>query len=190
MQDCHLFSAFLLIVMSFSLKPLIVVQMCRREEPVEVDWLVEQRCEIQRTSVRLLKLMKENDLANHECSDAALLMVGAAFSLWRAIFLAHINRTRERNVGKAKEFLEKFVRQNAITFPDDLKFQLWSFGYYLNNCRYRLKPIWSNLGMDKRDISWVDDPLPPDADAKVEWTKHHDALRRALESLEARLQNQ
>jgi hypothetical protein len=67
-----------------------------------------------------------------------------------------------------------------------MRHQAWSFGYYLNNCRFRLKPIWQNLGMDTDKIQWVDDPLPTTCDAQLEWTKHHDALLHALETLEAR----
>ena len=114
-------------------------------------------------------------------------MVGSAFSLWRAIFLAHINRKTERNFEDARKFLKKVVRDNAIGYIDDVNLQTWSFGFYLNNARFRLRPIWKKLDLDSREVEWADDALPIDSGAQEEWTKCYDAPEHATKILKARL---
>jgi hypothetical protein len=158
-------------------------------DPVDIDWLVTERSRIQRLSSELLGLMKSKDeiLADARVADAVLLMVGATFSLWRAIFLAHTMKTLSRNFAEATDFLEKWVRHNSISYWDDFNFQAWSFGYYLNNCKFRLKPILSNLELEIMDSAWLDEPLLIDTDAQGQWTKHCDVLQAALVALTNRL---
>lgn len=158
------------------------------DSEVDLEWLVKERSRIQLLSLRLLNILKAKKdwiLASEANSDAALLMVGAAFSLWRAIFLTHINKAKRKNYADARDFLRKVVRHNTITYPDDVKFQTWSFGYYLNNCRFRLQAIRDLLNLE--GAPWLDETLPIESDAQDEWTKHCDLLENALNVLESQL---
>ena len=72
------------------------------------------------------------------------LSVGAAFSLWRAVFLVppkDVGRSNKYTADTAGAFLERVVRTNAIAFNDDLRNREWVSGYYLNNARYRLAEL-------------------------------------------------
>src|SRR6201986_10997 len=66
------------------------------------------------------------------------LLVGALFSLWRAIFLAEATEDWNAVLNNAETFLEKVIRNNAIGYIDDWNNRKWSFLYYLNNARFRL----------------------------------------------------
>src|SRR5262245_10842027 len=123
---------------------------------VDVAWLVQERTRIQFFAVELLQFMrakKDAIIASNKDSDCALLMVGAAFSLWRAIFLTHTDRTISGNFDAAEAFLTKVVRHNTISYFDDFKWSAWSFGYYLNNCRFRLQQI---RDLYELEWDWVD----------------------------------
>ena len=66
---------------------------------------------------------------------------------------------------------------NTITYPDDVKFQTWSFGYYLNIAdsacrRYAICSTW------KGDLAGQN---------FAEWTRHCDLLENALNVLESQL---
>ena len=126
-------------------------------------------------------------LPDPKLSDAVLLMVGAAFSLWRAIFLTYTTKTLTENFENGERFLRRIVRHNTIAYGDDVKRQAWSFGYYLNNWKFRLKPILIYLDLYPDDIEWLEEPLPISADAQTEWTRHCDVLERALTALTERL---
>jgi len=95
-------------------------------------WAIEQRAEIQRTLLALLRFarahpsfaMEEKYLFDH--------LVGAAFSLWRAAFLAQAIR-EDSNIHESQEkFLEKIISDNMITFGDDKLNRHWTVGYYLD----------------------------------------------------------
>jgi hypothetical protein len=104
-------------------------------------WAVEQRAEIQRTLLALLEYVRghkqtaadfvPNYLVNH--------LIGAAFSLWRAVFLAETYRTEESIRDKQEAFLTKVVSDNAITFGDDKMNRDWTFGYYVDDAKLRIE---------------------------------------------------
>jgi hypothetical protein len=103
-------------------------------------WAIEQRAEIQRT---LLALYEYGTTFGPEGSDRFKLtlfsdLVGAAFSLWRAVFLADQSRDFGEVHEKATDFLRRVVTTNAITFGDDKANSAWSVGYYLDNAKLRL----------------------------------------------------
>ena len=89
-------------------------------ELVDINWLVHERSRIQGVSVKLLNLMraKPDEIEKYHL-DAALLMVGAAFSLWRAVFLTRIDRTATKNFEMACGFLDKFVRHKVAVVRID-----------------------------------------------------------------------
>src|SRR3954469_21549169 len=72
------------------------------------------------------------------------LALGAAFSLWRAVFLAwpdDLARTFDVTKPDSLVFLRKVIDTNAIAFSDDVTARHWASGYYLNNARYRLERL-------------------------------------------------
>jgi hypothetical protein len=77
-----------------------------------LDWLVDARNKIQSLMLRLYRA--RDAMADVEWQ----LSVGAAFSLWRAVFLAHQFDDRPASDVKAKgvEFLKRIIENNAIGF--------------------------------------------------------------------------
>jgi hypothetical protein len=102
--------------------------------------MVESRHEIQLLCFQIVEFMNEHhaDIEQHKKSRSHIAqLAGAAFSLWRAVFLTELAESGEL-ILTAKSFLEKVVRTNMIGFSDDLSMQAWSCGYYLNNAKYRI----------------------------------------------------
>ena len=103
--------------------------------------LVRDRTRIQSLALDLLTLMRTHRTiraADEGGRNAYDLLVGAVFSLWRAVFLASVDADWEDVLVRAETFLEKVIRHNAIGYMDDWNNRKWSFLYYLNNARYRL----------------------------------------------------
>jgi hypothetical protein len=71
-------------------------------------------------------------------------MVDVAFSLWRSAFLTNVARDRTKIYLHMKEFLQKVVETNAITFADDYKLCELTVGYYNNNARYRIERMYEH----------------------------------------------
>jgi len=67
-----------------------------------------------------------------------MLLVGAAFALWRAVPLVHNSMTPRNIVEASANYLDRIVRHNAINYGDDDKERVWAFGFYMGNARYRL----------------------------------------------------
>ena len=78
------------------------------------------------------------------------LFYGAAFSLWRAVFLA-VEKIGKPSSGTAQglgpyvqtklqadAFFATLIRDNAATFPLDSESRDWTVGYYLNSALHRL----------------------------------------------------
>jgi len=68
------------------------------------------------------------------------LLIGASFSLWRAVFLVRGEDRQWKDIFTAgQNFLEKRIETNAIAFSDEYndKNRTWVAGYYLNNARFR-----------------------------------------------------
>jgi hypothetical protein len=125
----------------------------KKDTSDDFSWLVQQRCHVQNLLLDLYRyvLVHERELIrNSTRRDRAsratyLLLIGVAFSLWRAVFLTNEKRTPARVVGHARKFLEAVVRDNTITFNTDRDLHEWSAGYYINNARYRLAMIREKL---------------------------------------------
>lgn len=84
---------------------------------------------------------------------------GAAFSLWRAVFLLAEKELRSefrdengdavskgRVQAAARAFLHQVVKTNAINFPDDMRNAPWTAGYYINNAIYRVNDMKGEPG--------------------------------------------
>lgn len=102
----------------------------------DLDWLVEARSEIE-------KLMLEHYNNLDPLFDREpQLVLGALFSLWRAVFLVEtkdMERDKSTIGDNARSYLKKLIESNSINFNADMKMRTWSSGYYLNNARYRVK---------------------------------------------------
>jgi hypothetical protein len=132
------------------------------ETLVGLDWLVDRRNQIQSLMLAISKHRPPPEATTQ--SRDWQLCVGAAFSLWRAVFLVDKDRTQRplKDTEKAAaNFLGRVVETNAITFADDHHAERkdWTVGYYLNNARFRLErlrghdPAASIIDMETR-VAW------------------------------------
>lgn len=116
------------------------------------------------------------------------ILVAVAFSLWRAVFLADGIRDWEAILANAETFLEKLIRDNIINYSDDWNSRHWSFLYYLNNARFRLRElaeIWPEFKalISEWKISDVLDQPVVGSDSLRIWHHHCRALELAIGSL-------
>ena len=113
-----------------------------RERP-DYPWLISRRSQIQETLLALHDLIATDDdrsaLENDPVRRKTFgLLMGAAFSLWRAAFLSHGEHEWPPVLRHAKTFLERLLRDNAIAYTQDQETRDWTAGYYLNNAMFRL----------------------------------------------------
>jgi hypothetical protein len=66
------------------------------------------------------------------------LLVGTAFSLWRAVFLADQPFRPAPALGAAETFLTKVVSDNAIGYSDEKSSRRWTAGFYVSHIQYRM----------------------------------------------------
>jgi hypothetical protein len=113
----------------------------------DLRWLVERRSQIQNLLLSLLEFAdtRQEALTKEQApgADAAqqdlfALYVGAAFSLWRAVFLNNKERKRSEIQEDAKGLLVYLVKDNTVGFTQDKSTKMWMGGYYLNNAWFRL----------------------------------------------------
>jgi hypothetical protein len=109
----------------------------KNEKPNEehLAWAIDQRAAVQHTLRALYGFVRHHppplDLDTRYLLDH---LIGAAFSLWRAVFLADDIRIHESQ----EKFLEKVITDNAISFADDKANRHWTVEYYLENAKFRL----------------------------------------------------
>jgi hypothetical protein len=110
------------------------------DEGIPLDWIIRERSNVQSLACELLGLIEGNkdSLSKDRGSgEIAALMIGVAFSLWRAIFLAPKRPTPDEDmIAKGATFLRTFLRDNTISYSDEKSRKEWSFGYYLNNVKF------------------------------------------------------
>jgi len=146
-----------------------------------LDWLVGARNEIQTFMLNLYKHLPksgQSDLSFPNTSVDWHLFVGAAFSLWRAVFLVapnDVSRTTNELADHVADFLKKVIKTNAIAFGDEFRERSWSSGYYLNNARYRVKALMGRHS----DIDMSE--VLSDAVLKDLWNETFAELQKALE---------
>lgn len=113
-----------------------------------VRFLVQYRSEVQEACRDLLFLIHDSkeehfNLGSTEWAMCGLL-TGAAFSLWRAVFTAERGAAADQTGLQATEkFIENLIATNAVGFPQEQN--SWSYGYYLNNARFRLAGAYKFL---------------------------------------------
>jgi hypothetical protein len=114
------------------------------------------------------------------------IAVGAAFSLWREVFLMlpeTAARTVEGPLPAAKAFLEKLIDTNAIGFADEKGSSEWTCGFYLLNAHRRVEQLMkhrmpAHLERQLARNAWdscfdllscgIDDGFPMDASSRQE----------------------
>jgi hypothetical protein len=118
-----------------------------------LEWAIDQRAKIQHTLLKLYQFLQtynpDMQSPNSPWVRTSALddLIAAGFSLWRAAFLAGSLRQLENIQEAQKQFLERVVTINAITFSDDKQNDAWTFGYYILNAMYRLLASQRNLEM-------------------------------------------
>jgi len=153
-------------------------------------WAVDQRAEIQRTLLALYGYVRKNKPSAGYANPRDYILdhlVGASFSLWRAVFLAETFRSDESIRDSQEGFLAKVISDNSITFGDDKINRAWTVGYYLDDAKLRIE----------RASAYADHHLKADSRRNViqhlrlrgtlgvsltewEWESAHFALRHML----------
>jgi hypothetical protein len=113
----------------------------------DFSWLVVQRSEAQRLLLKLYQFGTEEPerLADELTRSVYHLLVGAAFSLWRAVFLIEPETSTQETVDHSVQFLELLVRDNTINYTQDRNTRAWTAGYYLNGAFFRLTEAIARL---------------------------------------------
>lgn len=108
-----------------------------------LQWAIESRVQNQRCAVRLLHIFMEYEQQwkTLRWSRAAQELLSVSFSLWRAAFLADKTAKRADVFSHARDFLEKMIEDNAITYVQDRKSNEWTFNYYTKNARSALERL-------------------------------------------------
>jgi len=127
-----------------------------QHEPSSLDermaYTLRFRYDIQSVLFELYKFIRDKspNLEETPHQQAFELIVGAAFSLWRAIFLIEADRSWPSMSSRLEGFLHKVVTDNAITFQDDKANSAWTVGYYLGSANMRLEKAHEKLLLSKQ----------------------------------------
>ncbi len=130
-----------------------------------LDWLGESRPANLKTGLKLLKILRKHPDSLPGMQVNAQRLVGVAFSLWRAAFLADgevADKPGTVAVAHAASFLERLIQNNAINYAEDRSARNWTFGYYMNAAGYtltRLGGTWpavipKSMAGKKRSERW------------------------------------
>jgi hypothetical protein len=165
------------------------------EELEQLTWAIEQRAEIQRTLLALYDILARYPPQSYFMEHHALdNLVGAAFSLWRAVFLSDTSRDYVDVHQDLKQFVRKVITDNAINFSDDLRHRDWTLGYYLDNAKLRLQLTSTYLDAERQLHTWAE--LEPYVLIKgtarkqliqYEWESLHYALRYLMKKLHGKM---
>ncbi len=122
-------------------------------------WAIDQRAEIQRTLLALYEFVRHHRPPRGTEENYVLgYLTGAAFSLWRAVFLAETFRDDASVHASQEKFLEKVITDNAIGFSDDKQNRHWTVGYYLENAKFRLSEATMYVENHARAFNLDDNP--------------------------------
>ena len=151
-----------------------------------IEFIINARSDIQHTLFALCRFLRDSpEILNHPLHQQAFqLLVGAAFSLWRAIFLTEADRDWKSITSSVLQFLDKVVTDNAITYHDDKTNRAWTVGYYLTSAELRVQEarnrlIQSSVLADRmgRVVIATAVPLTESYELTLyEWQITHDAL--------------
>ena len=111
----------------------------------DLEWLVDSRNEVQSLLLSLHRKLLELDHRSGMQGSLILILVGCAFSLWRAVFLTEAQRPKKAMYQHAEAFLRELIADNAINYVRDKRTRSWSAGYYLNNAFFRLAEAYKMM---------------------------------------------
>jgi len=111
-----------------------------------LEWAIDQRGKIQHTLLALYKFVRNNSPDQLDLERKSLLddLIAAAFSLWRAVFLAESKREWTSIHKGQEEFLASVITNNAINYSDDKRHLAWTVSYYLENAKHRIRSAHHN----------------------------------------------
>jgi len=163
----------------------------------DLRWLVRERSQNQQLLLDLTEFGRKarpDLMASETVRPAFHYLVGAGFSLWRAVFLAEQVTDTARLVDDSQQFLETLVADNAIGYQHDKNLRAWSAGYYLNNAFFRIDRVIVLLVGGRRNqpkafrrFSSYDRYKIVSGDRHVAWRLAHDAACQALKMLQTEL---
>jgi hypothetical protein len=106
-----------------------------------MEWAIRSRYSNQLSSLQLLTLFENHEeiWKTQRFSKAAQDLIAAAFSLWRAAFLADKSGKRSAVFADGKKFLGNLIEDNSIAYVNDKNAREWTFNYYTRNARYALQ---------------------------------------------------
>jgi hypothetical protein len=137
--------------------------MAPRQGQAKLDhmrWLVCGRSRNQECCLHLYSLLqKYPDRWSGENSYAASNLVGAAFSLWRAVFLGEKEGSKQAEYQHLMLFLANVIEDNSISYVQDKRNNEWTFNYYVDNARLRLTELRNNW--KKVVPEWEVEPRTP-----------------------------
>lgn len=155
-----------------------------QEKLKHLDWAIESRYANQKCSQRLLSLFvkHEEKWKTKKFSKAAQDLTGAAFSLWRAAFLAEKTGSRAQVFLHGREFLQRVIDENAISFANDKNSREWTFNYYTRNARSALQILHDYWPIE------VPEYVGKKRNAAARWEYCQELLDQAVAGFEQRLQ--
>jgi hypothetical protein len=151
----------------------------------DLGWLVENRSINQKSTLRVYGLIieyKELFANNKGYRSSAQNLLGVAFSLWRAVFLADIKKKRGSMLSDVEGFLVELIQNNAITYVQDRKTRDWTFRYYMDNANHRLKNLFNKFEHLGHSFK-----LPGSSEGKSTqewWRMHQDSFDDAITKFE------
>lgn len=166
-----------------------------KDKSAHFKWLNAARLDSQNALLQLYAFGVNNRRAiksKGHPRQAFGLLVGAAFSLWRAAFLCDTRRTTAREAEGALVLLDKVIEENIVGFPTERTSKEWMGGYYLNNALFRLgvvldrhlHPIPTGPAIDA--FQRLQKTEMSGARPMVAWRVLNDALVSMIEALERR----
>jgi hypothetical protein len=123
------------------------------------EWLLNARAENQKLLLCLFEFgrkKKNREILKNDPERRALfgLLLGVAYSLWRAAFLSNTERTWQRTFEGADKLMLNLLEDNAVPYSKERATEEWMGGYYLNNAAFRLLWVYKNrhhLAPDTQD---------------------------------------
>lgn len=130
-----------------------------------IRWLVENRCRNQRLLLKLHTILESNrDIISEDTviANDFQSLVAIGFSLWRAVFLAEVRDDFRLFAKETETFLSELIQHNTVSYLTDVRCHHWSFVYYVNNARFRLKIFADENRLISKDVEISDLDLSPE----------------------------
>ena len=163
--------------------------MTERLDSERLNWAIGARERSQRLLLALYNCSetRQDDLTDTDEGNAFLLLVGVAFSLWRAAFLADVpRRTFREALNDARDLMGEVLKTNTVLFGKEQNLQRWTGGFYLNNAKLRLAVAMRLAGRSTTaDIERVNQQSLLDSDPQDSWRIFCEEAERLAQALGA-----